>query len=57
VVVRARVGDRISGGEPLAEIHARTEAAAAAAEALLRRSFRLVPEPVRAADSPYETVG
>ena len=57
VVVRARVGDRISGGEPLAEIHARTEAAAAAAEALLRRSFRLVPEPVSAADSPYETVG
>jgi pyrimidine-nucleoside phosphorylase len=57
VVVRARVGDRISGGEPLAEIHARTEAAAAAAEALLRRSFRLVTEPVRAADSPYETVG
>lgn len=57
VVVRARVGDRVSGGEPLAEIHARTEAAAVAAEALLRQSFRLVPEPVPAADSPYETVG
>ncbi|HYW07996.1 MAG TPA: thymidine phosphorylase [Longimicrobium sp.] len=57
VVVRARVGDRISAGEPLAEIHARTEAAAAAAEVLLRQSFRLVPHPVPAADSPYETVG
>jgi pyrimidine-nucleoside phosphorylase len=57
VVVLARVGDRLMPGGPLAEVHARTEAAAEAAEARLRAAFRLSPEAVAAPGEPYETVG
>jgi len=57
VVVLARVGDRLAPGAPLAEVHARTEAAAEAAEARLRAAFRLSPEAVAAPGEPYETVG
>ncbi|HEY0154385.1 MAG TPA: thymidine phosphorylase [Longimicrobium sp.] len=57
VVVLARVGDRLVPGAPLAEVHARTDAAAQAAEARLRDAFRLSPEAVAAHAEPYETVG
>jgi pyrimidine-nucleoside phosphorylase len=57
VVVLARVGDRLAPGAPLAEVHARTDAAADAAEARLRAAFRLSPEAVTAHAEPYETVG
>jgi pyrimidine-nucleoside phosphorylase len=57
VVVLARVGDRLAPGAPLAEVHARTDAAAEAAEARLRDAFRLSPEAVPAHAEPYETVG
>ena len=57
VVVLARVGDRLAPGAPLAEVHARTDEAAGAAEARLRDAFRLSPEAVAAHAEPYETVG
>ena len=57
IVMRARVGDRVAPGEPLAEVHARSAAAAEAAEARLRQAFRFSPQAVAAADAPYETVG
>jgi thymidine phosphorylase len=57
VVVLARVGDRLAPGAPLAEVHARTDAAAEAAEGRLRDAFRLSPEAVPAHAEPYETVG
>jgi len=57
VVVLARVGDRLAPGAPLAEVHARTDAAAEAAEARLRDAFRLAPEAVAAQGEAYETVG
>ena len=57
IVVLARVGDRLAPGAPLAEVHARTDAAAEAAEARLRAAFRLSPEAVPAPAEPYESVG
>jgi thymidine phosphorylase len=57
VVMRARVGDRVAPGTPLAEVHARSDAAADAAEARLREAFGFAAEAVPAADAPYETVG
>ncbi|HEX8454660.1 MAG TPA: thymidine phosphorylase [Longimicrobium sp.] len=57
IVVLARVGDRLAPGAPLAEVHARTDATAEAAEARLRDAFRLSPEAVAAHAEPYETVG
>ena len=57
IIVRARVGDRLAPGDPLAEVHARSEGDAAAAEARLREAFSFSPEAVPAADAPYETVG
>ena len=57
VVVLARVGDRLAPGAPLAEVHARTAAAAEAAEARLREAFRISPEAVAVPGEPYETVG
>jgi pyrimidine-nucleoside phosphorylase len=56
VVVLARVGDRLEPGAPVAEVHARTDAAADAAEARIREAFRLSPEEVAAHVEPYETV-
>jgi pyrimidine-nucleoside phosphorylase len=44
VVCRAKRGDRVEQGEPLAEIHAREEAAAAAAEAALLRAYEIGDE-------------
>jgi pyrimidine-nucleoside phosphorylase len=57
VVMRARVGDRVAPGSPLAEVHARSDAAADAAEARLREAFGFAAQAVPAADAPYETVG
>jgi pyrimidine-nucleoside phosphorylase len=57
IVVRARVGDRVAPGVPLADVHARTDAAAEAAEARLREAFSFAAGAVPAADAPYETVG
>ena len=57
VVMRARVGDRVAPGAPLAEVHARSDAAADAAEARLREAFSFAAQAVPAADAPYETVG
>jgi pyrimidine-nucleoside phosphorylase len=57
IVVRARVGDRVAPGAPLADVHARTDAAADAAEARLREAFSFAAGSVPAADAPYETVG
>ncbi|HEX5726443.1 MAG TPA: hypothetical protein VFX98_13300, partial [Longimicrobiaceae bacterium] len=56
VVVRARVGDRVEPGQPLAEVHARTGAAAEAAAARLRAAFALSPEPVATPGEAYEVV-
>jgi pyrimidine-nucleoside phosphorylase len=45
VVCRAKRGDRVETGEPLAEIHARDEAAADAAEAALLVAYEIGEEP------------
>jgi pyrimidine-nucleoside phosphorylase len=44
VVCRAKRGDRVEQGEPLAEIHARDEAAAAAAETALLAAYEIGEE-------------
>ena len=56
IVLHARIGDRVQPGQPLAEVHARTEDDAEAAFAALRAAFRLSPEPVEPAEERYETV-
>jgi pyrimidine-nucleoside phosphorylase len=45
IVCRAKRGDRVERGEPLAEIHARDEAAAEAAEAALLAAYEIGDEP------------
>jgi thymidine phosphorylase len=45
VVCRAKRGDRVERGEPVAEIHARDEAAAEAAEAALLAAYEIGSEP------------
>jgi pyrimidine-nucleoside phosphorylase len=57
VVMRVRIGDRVEPGRPLAEVHARGEAAAAQAVAALAAAVRVVPEPVPAEAAEFETVG
>ncbi|HEX9938683.1 MAG TPA: thymidine phosphorylase [Longimicrobium sp.] len=57
VVLRARIGDRVERGQPLAQVHARTEAGAEAAVQALRAAFALSPEPVAAAADAYEVIG
>jgi thymidine phosphorylase len=56
-VMRVRIGDRVEPGRPLAEVHARSEAAAAEAVAALAAAVRVVPEPVPAEAAEFETVG
>lgn len=56
VRVLARIGDRVEAGQPLAEVHARSDAAAEGAFARLRAAFRVSPEPVPAVDEPFEIV-
>ena len=57
VVMRARIGDRVEPGAPLAEVHARTHADAAQAEAALRQAFALSANPVAAPSDAYEVIG
>ncbi|MBW3572645.1 MAG: thymidine phosphorylase [Gemmatimonadetes bacterium] len=57
VVLRARIGDRVEPGQPLADVHARGDDAAEQAFAALRTAFRLSPDPLPPAGDPYETVG
>ncbi|HET7459939.1 MAG TPA: thymidine phosphorylase [Longimicrobium sp.] len=57
IVVRARIGDRVERGQPLAEIHARTEAAAEAAVHAVRSAYVLSHEPVAAEADAYEVIG
>jgi pyrimidine-nucleoside phosphorylase len=57
IVLRARIGDRLEPGAPLAEVHARTELAAEVAAAALRAAYRLSPDPVEAPGPGYEVVG
>lgn len=57
VVLRAKVGDRVAPGEPLAEVHARTEEGWREAEAALRAAYRLEPSPVARPAAGYEVVG
>ncbi|MBB4637680.1 thymidine phosphorylase [Longimicrobium terrae] len=57
IVVRARIGDRVQAGQPLADIHARTDADADAAIERLRTAFALSTAEVAAADDSYETIG
>jgi pyrimidine-nucleoside phosphorylase len=51
--ITARAGDRVSRGEPLATIHARSEQAAAVAEAALRAAVPIAREP---GDAPLPLV-
>lgn len=57
IVMRARVGDRVEAGQPLAEIHARSPAQAAVAAERLRAAFGLSPDPVAAPDTAPEVIG
>jgi pyrimidine-nucleoside phosphorylase len=57
IVMRARIGDRLEPGAPLADIHARDEAGARQAEAALRAAFVLSPAPVAAPADAYEVIG
>lgn len=57
IVLRARIGDRVEPGQPLADVHARSDEAAEQAFAALRAAFRLSPDPVSPADDAYEMVG
>jgi pyrimidine-nucleoside phosphorylase len=57
IVMRARIGDRVAPGAPLADIHARSEADAAVAAEALRAAFELSPDPVAAPDDRYEVIG
>jgi len=56
VLVLAKGGTRVEPGEPLAEIHAGSEAAADAAAGLLREAFSLSEERVERAPQSYEAV-
>ncbi|HEU0302931.1 MAG TPA: thymidine phosphorylase [Longimicrobium sp.] len=56
IVLRARIGDRVEPGQPLADVHARSDGAAEQAFAALRSAFRLSAEPVAEVDAGYETV-
>ena len=57
VRLRAKNGVRVSRGEPLAEIHARTESAAAQAAEHLRRAFHFSEEPVESPSRGNEVIG
>jgi pyrimidine-nucleoside phosphorylase len=57
IVVRARIGDRIEPGQPLADVHARSGEAADEAIARLRSAFVLSVRPAGPVPEDYETVG
>jgi pyrimidine-nucleoside phosphorylase len=56
IMLRARIGDRVEAGQPLAHVHARSDAAAEEAFARLRAAFRLSPEPADAPREAFEVV-
>ncbi len=56
VRILAKSGTRVEPGEPLAEIHAGSEAAAESAAGLLRKAFSLSEEGVERAPPEYEVV-
>jgi pyrimidine-nucleoside phosphorylase len=57
VRLRAKTGARVSGGDPLAEIHARTENQAARATQRLRQAFRFADELVDTGEGDKEVLG
>lgn len=57
IVMRARIGERVEPGQPLADVHARSDAGARAAIDRLRAAVRLSPDPVPAPDDAYEVIG
>ncbi|HEX2095125.1 MAG TPA: thymidine phosphorylase [Longimicrobiaceae bacterium] len=57
IVLRARIGDQVAPGEPLAEIHARTATGWEAAAGRLRELYRLSPTPVEHPPARYEVIG
>lgn len=56
VVMRARIGDRVVAGQPLAEVHARDGRSAEEAGRALLDAVRLAPEPVPAEAAEFETI-
>jgi pyrimidine-nucleoside phosphorylase len=56
VMVQARIGNRVEAGQPLAQIHARSDADAESAAARLRAAFVVSPDPVDVRDEPFEIV-
>ena len=56
VVLSARTGDHVARGEPLAQIHARTAADAAAAAERLRAAISLAAQPLDAPAAGFEIV-
>ncbi len=56
IVLLARIGDRVETGAPLAEVHARTPADAAEAEARLRAAFSFADGPVAAPGMEFEVI-
>jgi pyrimidine-nucleoside phosphorylase len=57
IVMRARIGDRVEPGQPLADVHARGESDAHRAIDALRAAIVLSPEPVSAVQDAYEVIG
>jgi pyrimidine-nucleoside phosphorylase len=57
IVMRARIGDRVEPGQPLADVHARGDADARQAVAALRAAIALSPDPVAAPADAYEVIG
>lgn len=57
IVMRARIGDRVEPGQPLAAVHARTAEEAEQAAAALRAAFQLSAEPVPPPADAYEVIG
>ena len=57
IVVRARIGDRVEAGQPLADVLAHADAAAREAIERLRSAFVLSVRPAEPLPDTYETVG
>lgn len=57
VEVLARVGDRVTAGDEIARIHARSPEAAASAAARLAAAARIVDSEVTAVPASYEVIG
>ncbi|HEU4453487.1 MAG TPA: hypothetical protein VFR81_10525, partial [Longimicrobium sp.] len=57
IVMLARIGDRVEPGQPVAEVHARTQADADRAAAALAQAIRFSQEPVDGTGLGYEVIG